>query len=198
METVQSETIPLASGDIHYLEAGKPENTTVLLLHGMSFTAETWKELGTIELLAREGYHAVAVEMPGFGRSPASDARPGTVLKEFLAQKAIEAPVLVGPSMGGRISLEFCLVYPDLVGGLILIGPVGVKENASRLPEIGVPCLAIWGGDDTISPPANAEIIESRVKDSKTVIFPGAPHPCYLQETDKWHETLLSFLKSNF
>jgi abhydrolase domain-containing protein 14 len=198
MATIQSETITFASGNIHYLEAGRPENTTVLLLHGMSFTADTWKKLGTIELLAGQGYHAVAVDMPGFGRSPASGARPGTVLKEFLVQKALEAPVLVGPSMGGRISLEFCLEYPDLVKGLILIGPVGVKENAARLPAINVPCLAVWGGDDTISPPANGEIIASRMKDAKVVIFPGAPHPCYLQETDRWHDTLLSFLKSNF
>lgn len=198
MDYIKSETVTLSSGNIHYLEAGDPENKTILLLHGMKFTAETWETLGTIDLLAKAGYHAVAIEMPGFGKSPASDAQPVAVLQEFLAQKNIAAPVLVGPSMGGRISLEFCLKYPRIVAGLILIGPVGVKENSSRLTEITVPTLAIWGEEDVISPPENAKIIKDKIRGSKVMTFPGAPHPCYLKETDRWHEVLLSFLESHF
>ena len=198
MVTIQGETITLNSVNIHFLEAGDSENKTVLLLHGMKFTAVTWETLGTIDHLANAGYHAVAIEMPGFGKSPASEAQPRVVLQEFLTQKNIDKPVLVGPSMGGRISLEFSLDYQHIVGGLIVIGPVGVEENSSRLSDITVPTLAIWGEEDVISPPENAKIIENKIKGSQVIIFPGAPHPCYLEETDKWHKVLLSFLESHF
>lgn len=198
MESIHDKKIALKSGKIHYLEAGDPENKTVLLLHGMKFTAGTWQKLGTIDLLAGAGYHAVALEMPGFGESPASGAAPGIVLQEFFAQKGFDKPVLVGPSMGGQISLEFCLDYQYLVGGLIVIGPVGVTKNAARLTGIAVPTLAIWGGQDTISSPEHAKIIENAIQGAQVVIFPGAPHPCYLEKTDEWHEVLLSFLGANF
>lgn len=198
MGTIRDEKIALNSGEIHYLEAGDPENQTVLLLHGMSFTAGTWQKLGTIDLLAGSGYHAVALEMPGFGGSPASGAAPGTVLQEFLTQKGIDKPVLVGPSMGGQIGLEFCLDYQDLIGGLIVIGPVGVAKNAARLSAITIPTLAIWGAEDTISPPEHAKIIEKEIQGAQIVIFPGAPHPCYLEKTEEWHKVLLSFLGSKF
>ena len=52
MGTIPDEKISLNSGKIHYLEVGAPGNKTVLLLHGMKFTAGTWQKLGTLDLLA--------------------------------------------------------------------------------------------------------------------------------------------------
>lgn len=37
----------------------------VLFLHGQAFTSKTWEALGTLALLAGEGYHAVAIDLPG-------------------------------------------------------------------------------------------------------------------------------------
>lgn len=37
----------------------------VLLLHGQAFTSKTWEALGTLALLAGEGYRAVAIDLPG-------------------------------------------------------------------------------------------------------------------------------------
>lgn len=37
----------------------------VVLLHGQAFTSKTWEELGTMALLAANGYQALAMDLPG-------------------------------------------------------------------------------------------------------------------------------------
>ena len=37
----------------------------VLLLHGASFTSETWVEIGTFQLLSAMKYRVVALDIPG-------------------------------------------------------------------------------------------------------------------------------------
>lgn len=37
----------------------------VVLLHGQAFTSQTWEELGTMAILATNGYQAIAVDLPG-------------------------------------------------------------------------------------------------------------------------------------
>lgn len=37
----------------------------VVLLHGQAFTSKTWEEVGTMALLAANGYQALAMDLPG-------------------------------------------------------------------------------------------------------------------------------------
>ena len=69
---VASKSIGIQSQNVHYLESGTHCTKTVLLLHGASFKAETWRQIGTLDILAKEGYHAVAVDLPGFVDSAGS------------------------------------------------------------------------------------------------------------------------------
>lgn len=194
MADINSKNIDTVSCCLHCLEAGNPEGRNVILLHGMKFKAASWQELGTLEKLATAGYHPMALDLPGFGSSPACEADQDKVLADFINQLELERPVLIGPSMGGRIALEFALNHPGILGGLILVGTVGVEENRDRLSQIDLPVFIVWGGDDQISPIANSDILLNSIKGAKRLVLEGAPHPCYQDQPDNWHAALLEFL----
>ncbi len=54
----------------------------------------------------------------------------------------------------------------------------------------------IWGENDQISDPANGELLNKTISGSKLVVFKGAKHPCYLEQPELWHETLVNFAKT--
>ena len=77
-----SAATPIESGDLmflgsrlHFLTAGDRSAPVVLLLHGARFSSQTWRELGTLELLARKGYRAMALDLPGYGDATGATAR---------------------------------------------------------------------------------------------------------------------------
>ncbi len=121
-----------------------------------------------------------------------------TVLQGFIKQEELSRPVLVGPSMSGKISLHFALRQPESVGGLILIGAVGVSEKSKELDTIRVPCLILWGGADTIAPLDDAHLLHEKIQGAEMLIFDKAGHPCYVDQPDLWHQELLGFLRKNF
>jgi abhydrolase domain-containing protein 14 len=198
MQNIRERNLQTRESDIHILEAGTSGGRDIILLHGMKFQAETWRRLNTLEQLAAAGHHLLAVDMPGFGRSPASREQPGSVLHELIGREKLTRPVLLGPSMGGRICLEFAINDPELVGGLVLIGAVGVQENKEKLAAITIPCLIVWGSDDQISPLANGELLARKIGGARLVVIDQAPHPCYLEQPEIFNRELLAFLDEGF
>ncbi|MEN8142471.1 MAG: alpha/beta hydrolase [Thermodesulfobacteriota bacterium] len=194
MTDIVEKKINVAGCEVHVLEAGAPQGRDVALLHGMKFQAETWRQLGTLDFLAEAGFHAVALDLPGFGRSPAGSASPADILGGVINELQLDKPVLLGPSMGGRVALEFCLAEEKLLGGMILVGPVGVAENRARLHGIKVPVLAIWGGEDAISPLQNGHILAQEIDGCRLLVIDGAPHPCYLDHSERFHSEIHAFL----
>ena len=178
---------------VHCLECGNPEGVTVVLLHGMKFQAETWRELGTLEVLAAIGLHVLAMDMPGFGKSPACAVQPVEVLTQLFAQQGLDRAVLIGPSMGGRIALEFAIRHSQRIAGLVLVGAVGVEENRAGLAAITAPSLIVWGGEDQVSPLTNSDLLLAELQNSTREIYPEAPHPCYLVQPERWHASLRTF-----
>lgn len=47
------------------LPAGCTARLTVLLLHGIRFSSENWRHIGTLETLAAAGHRALALDLPG-------------------------------------------------------------------------------------------------------------------------------------
>ena len=178
---------------LHGLQGGAPDGSVVILLHGMKFRAETWRELGTLDVLADMGQSVLAVDMPGFGGSPACDIQPVEVLERLFTCQGLKQATLVGPSMGGRIALEFAIRHPERIAGLVLVGAVGVEENRSGLGAITAPTLIVWGEEDQISPLANSDILLAGIKNARREVFSQAPHPCYLVQPDRWHASLRTF-----
>jgi len=183
---------------IHCLQTENTQGQAVILMHGAKFRASTWRELETLHRLGKAGYRAYAIDLPAFGGSPRCAMEHEAVLQTFIEQEALSRPVLVGPSMSGKVCLDFVLQRPDLVGGLVLIGAVGVRERSEHLHTIDVPCLVLWGGKDRVAALEFGKILEEKIPGAKLVIFEDASHPCYLDEPYLWHNELLAFLKRNF
>lgn len=100
------------------------------------------------------GLDAVAIDLPGFGASPAPVTAVGAsgyagilapILDEFN-----EPAVLVGHSFGGRVAVHLALARPDRVGRLVLLGVpllhrTEVARTAPPLPYRVVRALAKLG-----------------------------------------------------
>jgi len=191
---VESRELKLFGARFHFLEAGQGEAPTVLLLHGARFSAETWRELGTLELLARQGYRALAFDLPGFGESPTADIPPEELLSSLLPLIADQPVIVVSPSMSGRFSLPLVVRRPDFVAGFVPIAPAAIPEYRDRLAGSQVPALIVWGENDEIVPLAQAEALAKAFSNSRRVTLEGAGHPCYLDKPDEFHRELLEFL----
>jgi abhydrolase domain-containing protein 14 len=193
MHGIVEKKVWLGECPLSCLQAGAA-GLDVVLLHGMSFEAETWREIGTLGRLEEEGYRATALDLPGFGKSPPCTASIEELMSGFIREAALNRPVLVGPSMGGRISLTYALEHQDVVSGLVLIAPTEVDRYLERMTSFRLPTLILWGTKDEIIDPENARLLHQAMSSSRLNLFEGAHHPCYLEQTDRWHEVLLDFL----
>jgi pimeloyl-ACP methyl ester carboxylesterase len=191
---VSDGSVVLQGHKMHLLTAGPAKGRAVLLLHGGKFKASTWKNLGTLQVLADAGYRAVAIDLPGTGMSPGWKLDPRTFLADLIGQLNIGRPVVISPSRSGNLSLPLILDHPEKVSGYVPIAPVGAKEYASRLKQNPVPALVVWGELDQLFPPALAKTLAAGFKTAEVVILPKAKHPAYLDQPELFHAALLKFL----
>ncbi|KYO22988.1 alpha/beta hydrolase domain-containing protein 14A [Alligator mississippiensis] len=176
-----------------------PKRLDVIFLHGQAFTSKTWEDLGTLALLSEEGYRPIAIDLPGFGSSPRSDAvstEQGRVglLQRVLKELSVHKPVLVSPSMSGRYSIPFLLAHGAELKGFVPIAPVGTKDHsAQQYQEVQTPTLIIYGDRDTGLGTQSLQSLQ-QIPKHQTAALRDAGHACYLDRPREFHEVLLSFL----
>ena len=99
----------------------------LLLVHGLGSCKEMWRPV--IPRLARER-EVVAVDMPGFGASPAG---PKTVegladtLADFVSDLGLERPAVAGNSLGGGVALVMGAM--GAAGAVCAVSPVGFMNK---------------------------------------------------------------------
>ncbi len=104
---------------------GAPDHPPAILLHGGGQTRHAWKR--TAQILATQGFHAIAVDLRGHGESGWSpdgdysiDRFADDVRTLALAQSS--KPVLIGASLGGIASLiAEGDADPSLAAALVLV-----------------------------------------------------------------------------
>ncbi len=109
--------------------AGPP----LVLLHGFSDSADTWRPL--MRVLADHGRRAFAVDLPGFGQAARLD-RESLILPQLgrLAAAAVRheyertgSEVIVsGNSLGGCVALRLAERHELPLGGIVPIAPAGL------------------------------------------------------------------------
>jgi pimeloyl-ACP methyl ester carboxylesterase len=144
-----------ATGGVDLVDNGDP---VVVLVHGAGMDSTVWSQ--QTRYLAHRGFRAVAVDLPGHGRS---GGEPLTTivdmahwLSRFLDASGLAStggPVhVVGHSMGTFIGLELARHHPDKVRSLTLMGtaaampvhPELLSASADELDRAAA-LMAAWG-----------------------------------------------------
>jgi pimeloyl-ACP methyl ester carboxylesterase len=122
--------IKLPLGQMFWREAGDPNRSIVIFLHGSWHDSSQWEEV--MESLS-QNFHCFALDLLGFGNSipakPSDMSIPVEVdcLHEFLSTLNLDSVYLVGHSLGAWIAIDYTLKYPDFVRGVVTISPEGLS-----------------------------------------------------------------------
>ncbi len=125
METYEKKFYTVDGQQIHTVEAGRAGRQIAILIHGWS---SSWYAVSPLMGLLAQRFHVMAIDLPGYGQSPAFPERTtipkyAELLADFIEQVSDGPVVLVGHSMGGMIGLTLALKYPVLVERMVLLSP---------------------------------------------------------------------------
>lgn len=118
------------------------EGPPVILIHGIAASRYDWTRL--IPDLTQAGYRVYALDLPGHGESDKPDD-PQQYHVEVIHQRFQEwiavldldqAPILVGHSLGGYLSMSYSRQYPGNVAGMLLIDPFYSPQQLSPILQI--------------------------------------------------------------
>jgi pimeloyl-ACP methyl ester carboxylesterase len=119
---------------VHLLEAGSAERPCVLLLHGFPELAYSWRKV--MPVLAQAGYHVVAPDLRGYGRTTGwradydaeADLHPFRLLNAARDQLGLlhalghaSAAAVVGHDFGSPVAAWCALVRPDVFRSVVLM-----------------------------------------------------------------------------
>jgi len=134
---------------VHVLEAGDPANPAVLLLHGFPELAYSWRKV--MPALAAAGYHAIAPDQRGYGRTTGWDPDYDGDLASFRMLNLVRDVVgllsalgrpfvtaVVGHDFGSSVAAWCTLLRPDMFRSMVLMSA----------PFGGPPALTVTEGPD--------------------------------------------------
>lgn len=187
----------------------------VLLLHGLKFTSQTWMDIGTLHDIAQKtGVPAVAIDLPGYGKSrkvgklssPKSTELSAQQINDFMTQIPIvlgfpnSKIILLAPSMAGMYAFPW-LVESEKQGllkenfeGFIAIAPIGIEEHRKYLKKIEVPTLILYGDQDDIGR-TTAKVLKRNLHDFREITIPNGSHACYLDDSVLFNYEIANFVE---
>lgn len=131
----------------------------VLALHG-------WGRRGNDFARSLAGFDALAVDLPGFGATPAPaepiGARGYADVLAPLLEMFDSPPALLGHSFGGRIAVCLAAASPERVGPLVVTGTPLLRKAPSRKPSVGYRLIRTLNQAGLVSDRRIEEIRRSR------------------------------------
>lgn len=135
MEPLFEHRMELAGIETRVLEL-EGHGDPVVLFHGWSDSADTWRQV--LAHLAREERRAIAVDLPGFGTAtPLADGPMLPQLDDFgaaaldyaastVGRRRPVPAVVVGNSLGGCLALRLSERVPEQVARVVALAPAGL------------------------------------------------------------------------
>ena len=97
----------------------------MILVPGLASSPKIWADLAS---KLKQSHRLHLVQIAGFAGSPAAPDPDGKVaaptadaVAEYIRHQRIEAPVIIGHSLGGEVALMLGARYPDRVGRLMVV-----------------------------------------------------------------------------
>ncbi|MBI2710996.1 MAG: alpha/beta hydrolase [Actinobacteria bacterium] len=132
---IQARTVDTRVGRVVLREGGAGQ--PLVYLHSATGEGDG---LGFLDALAASG-HVLAPMFPGFGGSEGiesiDDMEDATFhLLDLWERLGLDAPVVVGLSLGGWMAAELATRHPERVGALVLVNPVGHHIPGAPIKDI--------------------------------------------------------------
>jgi esterase len=103
-----------------YRELGQGQ--TIVILHGIFGSSDNW--LTQARLLSSH-YRVISLDLRNHGQSPHTEEFDYQAmvsdLEGFLDHHQIKDPIIIGHSMGGKVSMNFALAHPEKLQKLIIV-----------------------------------------------------------------------------
>lgn len=115
---------------VAYRDVGSGDET-LLLLHGMAGSSDTWRAV--LPQLSKR-YRVIAPDLLGHGQSakPRGDYSLGAFavwLRDLLDELGVSHVTVVGQSLGGGVAMQFVYQHPDYCQRLVLISSGGLGQD---------------------------------------------------------------------
>ncbi len=128
---------------LHYVDWGNEGAPSLLLVHGGRDHCRNWD---WVAQALRDEYHVIAPDLRGHGDSQwmigAGYAMIDYVydIAQLVHQKQLEPVVIIGHSLGGSVSLQYCGIYPERVTKVVAIEGLGpppsmIEERGGKQPH---------------------------------------------------------------
>lgn len=118
--------VTIADTSLHIAEAGPPDASTILFLHGYP---EDWHAFEKVVQLSSVNHHAAAIDLPGIGGSkvahpPSSLNDIAKLVHTFICTEQWHDVTLVGHDIGGMITFTYLTLYNAQLAGAAVMDTV--------------------------------------------------------------------------
>jgi pimeloyl-ACP methyl ester carboxylesterase len=147
--------------NVRYLEEGR--GVPAILLHGSSLGSSADVFRRNLRALGAAGVRAIAVDLPGFGKSDPADDVSATLRKTFVLRfmdaLGLARAALIGHSSSGNPVVSIALEHPERVSHVIILG------TGSLLPPLEAGGAKVGGREQA----AQARLEERMVQSEPTL-----------------------------
>ena len=98
----------------------------LIILHGLFGQSDNWNSLG--KQFSEQGFEMYLVDLRNHGNSPHSDEWNYQVMSDDIYELITDAGllpnkniILLGHSMGGKVTMQFAIQHPDLLSKIIVV-----------------------------------------------------------------------------
>jgi pimeloyl-ACP methyl ester carboxylesterase len=141
--------ITVAGHELNVVDTGGEDKPALVFIHGLGASWQCWL-LNLAYFM--ETHRCIALDLPGFGDSPLPEDEDVSIdgyarlVDRLCDALGIEAPDVIGNSMGGFVGAELAISYPTRVQRLVLVSPAGItSEHLARRPLVTAARLLTMG-----------------------------------------------------